>query len=204
LRAVCCALDTTTCREHPRGRYSDIIEKDIGLLPSKMPVIARPDLDPADQAASGPTLLSIGYEKAGFADFIRTLQTAGVATVIDVRDLPLSRRAGFSKRQLQAGLAKAGIGYLHLKALGTPPAGREANRRRQWPLFWDIVEQSLAKPAAREAMAEAAATARASRSCLLCYEADPCICHRRRVGEMLQASHGFALDHLRVAHRFEP
>jgi uncharacterized protein (DUF488 family) len=155
-------------------------------------------------AATAPTLLSIGYEKAGFADFILTLQTARVATVIDVRDLPLSRRAGFSKRQLQAGLAEAGIGYRHLRPLGTPAAGREANRRRQWPLFWDIVEQSLARPEAQEALAEAATMAAASRSCLLCYEAAPCICHRRRVGEMLQASHGFAIDHLRVAHRFEP
>jgi uncharacterized protein (DUF488 family) len=155
-------------------------------------------------ATAAPKLLSIGYEKAGFADFILTLQRAGVATVIDVRDLPLSRRAGFSKRQLQAGLTEAGIGYVHLRPLGTPAPGREANRRRQWPLFWDIVEESLARPEARDALTRAAAIAAASLSCLLCYEADPCICHRRRVGEMLQASHGFAIDHLRVAHRFEP
>jgi uncharacterized protein (DUF488 family) len=155
-------------------------------------------------AETGSTLMSIGYEKAGFADFILTLQAARVATVIDVRDLPLSRRAGFSKRPLQAGLAEAGIGYLHLRALGTPAAGREANRRRQWPLFWDIVEQSLARPEAQEALAEAAVTASASLSCLLCFEADPCICHRRRVAEMLHARHGFTIDHLRVAHRFEP
>jgi uncharacterized protein (DUF488 family) len=155
-------------------------------------------------APTAPRLLSIGYEKAGFADFILTLQAARVATVIDVRDLPLSRRAGFSKRQLQAGLAEAGIGYLHLRPLGTPAAGREANRRRQWPLFWDIVEQSLARPEAQEALAEAATLAAASLSCLLCYEADPCLCHRRRVGEMLQTRHGFTIDHLRVVHRFEP
>ena len=155
-------------------------------------------------ATSCPRLLSIGYEKAGFADFILTLQAAGVATVIDVRDLPLSRRAGFSKRQLQAGLAEAGIGYLHLRPLGTPAAGREANRRRQWPLFWDTVEQSLARPEAQEALEAAATTAAASLSCLLCYEADPCICHRRRVGEMLTSRHGFAVDHLRVGTRFEP
>ncbi|WP_419757206.1 DUF488 family protein [Acidisoma sp.] len=155
-------------------------------------------------ATTAPTLLSIGYEKAGFADFIATLQAARVATVIDVRDLPLSRRAGFSKRQLQAGLAESGIGYLHLRSLGTPAAGREANRRRQWPLFWEIVEQSLARPEAQDALNEAARIAAASLSCLLCYEADPCICHRRRVGEILQARHGFTAGHLRVAHRFEP
>jgi uncharacterized protein (DUF488 family) len=164
-----------------------------------------PMREPADKSApQGPRLHSIGYEKAGFADFIATLQSAGVATVIDVRDLPLSRRAGFSKRQLQAGLAEVGIGYLHLRALGTPAAGREANRRRQWPLFWDIVEQNLAKPEAESALVEAAAMARASLSCLLCYEADPCVCHRRRVAEMLQASHGFTVKHLKVAHSFEP
>jgi len=154
-------------------------------------------------APTAPRLLSIGYEKAGFADFILTLQAAGVETVIDVRDLPLSRRTGFSKRQLEAGLAAAGIGYLHLRPLGTPAAGREANRRRQWPLFWEIVEASLATPQAEEALEAAAMTAAASLSCLLCYEADPCICHRRRVGEMLQARHGFTIDHLRVTHRFE-
>ena len=155
-------------------------------------------------ATTTPRLLSIGYEKASFADLAGTLRAARVAMVIDVRDLPLSRRAGFSKRQLQAGLAEAGIGYLHLRPLGTPAAGREANRRRQWPTFWEIVEQSLAAPEAQEALAEAAATAAASLSCLLCYEADPCICHRRRIGEILQARHGFVIDHLRVGHGFEP
>ncbi|MCB8880637.1 DUF488 domain-containing protein [Acidisoma cellulosilytica] len=148
-------------------------------------------------------LLTIGYEKAGFGAFIATLRAAGVKTLIDVRDLPLSRRAGFSKRQLAAGLDEAGIAYVHLRALGTPAPGREANRRRQWPLFWDIVEQSLARPEAQVALAEAGEIARASLSCLLCYEADACTCHRRRVGDMLQLRHGFAIDHLHVAMPFE-
>ncbi len=149
-------------------------------------------------------LLTIGYERAGFGAFIETLKGAGVATVIDVRAVALSRRAGFSKRQLAAGLAEAGITYVHLPALGTPAAGREANRRRQWPLFRQIVEESLARPEAQEALGEAGAIARSRLSCLLCYEADPCICHRQRVGELLQASHGCVVEHLRVASPFEP
>lgn len=149
-------------------------------------------------------LLTIGYEKAGFGAFIATLKAAGVRTLIDVRDLPLSRRAGFSKRQLAAGLDEAGIAYVHLRALGTPAPGREANRRRQWPLFWEIVEQSLARPEAQSALADAGEIARASLSCLLCYEADACICHRRRVGEMLQQRHDFTIENLRVETPFEP
>ena len=143
-------------------------------------------------------LWTIGYEKAGWADFLAVLQEAGIRRVIDVRDLPLSRRAGFSKRQLAAGLDAAGIGYVHLRALGTPPAGREAHRRRQWPVFWDIVESRLATAEAGLALRQAAGLATEAPSCLLCFEADPCICHRRRVGEMLAADHGFAIRHLAV------
>jgi uncharacterized protein (DUF488 family) len=160
-----------------------------------------PIFEPAGKA---PTLFTIGYEKAGFSAFVETLQVAGVRMVIDIRDLPLSRRAGFSKRQLAAGLDAAGIAYLHLKALGTPPAGREANRRRQWPLFWQIVEESLARPAADEALAEAGRVAAAAPSALLCYEAEACTCHRRRVGEMLVAARGFQIEDLRVETPFQP
>lgn len=143
-------------------------------------------------------LCTIGYEGAAWAPFLLALQAAGVASVIDVRQLPLSRRPGFSKRPLAAGLAQAGIGYVHLRALGTPPEGREANRRRQWDRFWPIVEASLATLEAGAALEQAAGLALAQRCCLLCFEADPCICHRLRVGALLAERHGFALRHLRV------
>ncbi|GAB0116532.1 DUF488 domain-containing protein [Acidisoma sp. 7E03] len=157
-----------------------------------------------DDKAGSRVLFTIGYEKAGFGAFVETLRQAGVRRVIDIRDLPLSRRAGFSKRQLAAGLDEAGIGYLHLKALGTPAAGREANRRRQWPLFWQIVEESLARSEAQAALVEAGEAAAGSASALLCYEAEACICHRRRVGELLSARHGFRIEDLRVTAPFEP
>jgi uncharacterized protein (DUF488 family) len=141
---------------------------------------------------------TIGYEKAAFAPFVATLAEAGVRQVIDVRDLPLSRRPGFSKTALRAGLLEAGIGYVHLRPLGTPPEGREANKRRQWLRFWQIVDERLNTPEAQHALAEAAALAVAAPSCLLCYEADPCICHRLRVGDWLGQHHGFQVCHLAV------
>jgi uncharacterized protein (DUF488 family) len=143
-------------------------------------------------------IYSIGYEKAALQDFLATLSEAGVRTLIDVRDLPLSRRAGFSKRQLAAALDAIGIAYVHLKALGTPPEGREANRRRDWDRFWHIVDDRLAGAEAEHALEETAALARRAPSCLLCYEADFHVCHRLRVGEMLTARHGFTVRHLSV------
>ena len=146
-----------------------------------------------------PRLFTIGYEKASQAEIVAALKAAGVARVIDVRDRPLSRRAGFSKRQLQAGLEQAGLGYVHLQALGMPPEGREANRRRQWPRFWRIVEAKLATAEAEHALEEAAALAAEAPSCLLCYEADWRICHRSHVADRLAERHGFAVTHLAAA-----
>src|SRR5438067_3555642 len=145
---------------------------------------------------AAPPLYTIGYEKTRLADFVATLNEAGVATLIDVRDRPISRRPGFSKRQLAATLEEGGIRYVGLRALGTPPEGREAGRRRDWDRFWHIVEDRLASAEAELAFAEAAEVARASPSCLLCYEADWQHCHRRRVAEILAARHGFAVKHL--------
>jgi uncharacterized protein (DUF488 family) len=142
------------------------------------------------------TLFSIGYEKARLADVIAALKSAGVATVIDVRDRPISRRPGFSKRQLAAGLDEVGIRYVGLRALGTPPEGREANRKRDWERFWRIVDERLATAEAELALEQAAAIAADSPSCLLCYEGDWRICHRSRVADILAARHGFTLHHL--------
>jgi uncharacterized protein (DUF488 family) len=141
-------------------------------------------------------LYTIGYEKSLLKDVVSTLAAARVATLIDVRDRPISRRPGFSKRQLAAAMDEAGIRYVHLQALGTPPEGRLANHRREWDRFWAIVEEKLARPEAQLALREAGEIAEAAPSCLLCYEADWQICHRRRVAEILAERYGFAVSHL--------
>ena len=147
---------------------------------------------------SGKTLFTIGYEKALLGDVLGALTTAGVSTLIDVRDRPISRRPGFSKRQLAAAIEDAGLRYIHLAALGTPPEGRLANRRREWERFWDIVDEKLARAEAELDLRQAAEIAEAAPSCLLCYEADWRVCHRRRIAEILARRHGFELCHLAV------
>jgi len=147
---------------------------------------------------SARLLYTIGYEKALLKDVVSTLAAARVAALIDVRDRPISRRPGFSKRQLAAAIEDAGMRYVHLQPLGTPPEGRLAGKRREWDRFWGIVEEKLARPEAELALREAAEIAEAAPSCLLCYEADWQICHRRRVAEILAQRHGFGVSHLKV------
>lgn len=133
------------------------------------------------------TIYTIGYEGATMAGFLAALQGAGVEQVIDVRALPLSRRPGFSKSSLAASLAEAGIGYVHLKALGTPKRGRDAAKKGDVATLRAVYDDQLALPEAQAAAAIMLARAAERPSALLCYERDPCHCHRtlllRAVGD---------------------
>ena len=150
-------------------------------------------------AGSAGTIFTIGYEGASLDAVLRTLAVRGVAVVLDVRELPLSRRAGFSKRPLAAALEEAGIGYLHLKGLGTPKEGRTAARQGDLERFWSIVEDKMRTPEAEHDLNRAAALARERPACLLCFEASPHLCHRLRVGALLHSRFGFTVEHLAPA-----
>ncbi len=67
-----------------------------------------------------PPLLTIGYEGTTLANVLAALRAARTELLIDVRAVASSRKPGFSKNLLAGSLADAGIGYLHLQALGTP------------------------------------------------------------------------------------
>jgi uncharacterized protein (DUF488 family) len=142
-------------------------------------------------------LFTIGYEQATSANVIGELRRAGVGLVVDTRAVAASRRPGFSKRQLAAGLDAAGIGYLHLQKLGTPKEGRDAARAGQLEKLFAIYERQLATPEAREQLDELTAIVTSGRPvCLLCYERDVNHCHRRRIAELICARTGATAEHL--------
>ena len=111
-------------------------------------------------------------------EFLAALTGAGVTRVIDVRALPLSRRPGFSKSPLRAALAEAGIDFVHLKALGTPAAGRKAARAGRHAELVRIYAGQLELPEAIAQGAQMIELALGKPSALLCYERDPAACHR--------------------------
>jgi uncharacterized protein (DUF488 family) len=128
-------------------------------------------------------IFTIGYEGATQYEVIAALQHANIELVIDVRAVPLSRKPGFSKNVLAAGLREAGIGYVHLKALGTPPAGREAARKGRWAEMNLIYAEQLETPEAGAEAARMIALAGEKPSALLCFERDPAHCHRTPLRE---------------------
>ncbi len=89
--------------------------------------LTKPPLPAPDAARMTlPTLLTVGYEDAELDAFLDTLHAAGVTLLVDTRERAQSRRRGYSKTALGLALKDRGIGYRHLRALGTPPAIRKA------------------------------------------------------------------------------
>lgn len=151
-------------------------------------------------AAKHRSLMTIGYEGAALSDFIATLHAANVTRLIDVRELPISRRKGFAKNALSSALAEAGIEYIHLKGLGDPKPGREAARRNQISKFKEIFSRHMKTESAQIDLKLAAELALQGGVCLMCFERDHHNCHRSIIASAVCDSTALGVRHLGVRH----
>ena len=143
-------------------------------------------------------LFTIGYEGAELSDFLATLIASGITQILDVRDVPLSRKRGFSKNSLSNALSAEGIVYHHLKGLGDPKPGRDAARRGEYALFNKIYKKHLQTECAQSALDIALHKAGQRISCLLCFERAHEHCHRSIVAAALIERSGFDVKHIGV------
>jgi len=142
-------------------------------------------------------LFTIGYEQTPAKSVLDELEQAGVKLLVDVRAVASSRRPGFSKSQLAAGLDERGISYVHLRGLGTPKEGRLAARAGQYETLQKIYAKHLKTPQAREELDELSALVKKSGPvCILCYERDHLHCHRRWIAEIIEERDGVGVDNL--------
>lgn len=154
-------------------------------------------------------LYTIGYEGASIEAFVLTLLAAGIDTLVDVRELPLSRKKGFSKAVLRETLEANGIGYVHLKGLGDPKPGREAARSGDMRLFKSIFGRHMKSTAAQLDLLIANGLAQEKAACLMCFERSHCDCHRSIVASHICNATGLHIENLiiekkpmRNGHRF--
>jgi uncharacterized protein (DUF488 family) len=142
-------------------------------------------------------LFTIGYEQTPPKAVLDELQNAGVKLLVDVRAVAASRRPGFSKNQLAAGLDERGISYLHLRGLGTPKQGREAARSGKFDVLHRIYAKHLKSPQAKEELDELSTLVKKSGPvCILCYERDHRVCHRQWIAEVIEARDGVKVQNL--------
>mgnify|MGYP001548909785 CR=1 FL=1 len=148
-------------------------------------------------AAKKKRLFTIGYEQTPAKAVLDELEKAGVRLLVDVRAVASSRRAGFSKNQLAAGLDERGITYLHLRGLGTPKEGRLAARSGKYDVLRKIYAAHLKTPQAREEMDELSALVKKSGPvCILCYERDHQHCHRHWIAEIIEERDSVKIENL--------
>ncbi|MBV9852857.1 MAG: DUF488 domain-containing protein [Armatimonadetes bacterium] len=143
-------------------------------------------------------LYTIGYEGSSQAALFQTLLFHDIQALLDVRELPQSRKPGLSKTALNLAAAGCGIRYAHIRALGTP---REIRYRRKVDHDAEAFREGfLAHLASQdEAMNTLVTRAQGERCCLLCYEADACECHRWFVAERAREMSGGALTVVHLA-----
>lgn len=131
-------------------------------------------------------LFSVGYEGRTIDRFIEMLKRNGVDVLMDVRLNAISRKAGFSKRKLEAALADAGIEYVHEPLLGNPKENRDAFRSGG-----DLAD-GRRRFAARlsngsgGALADLAEMASERHVAVLCFEEDSQRCHRKVITDEAQ------------------
>jgi uncharacterized protein (DUF488 family) len=141
------------------------------------------------------TLFTIGYERRSQEELVHELSQAGVSLLADVRELPLSRRRGFSKTALAAAVEEAGIEYAHLRALGNPKPYRDAWKGGDAAAGVAGYKAHLAGESRPDVDALAGRVAEGG-VCLLCVEHDAENCHRALLADALRER----LGALRVCH----
>ncbi|MDN7430077.1 hypothetical protein CFB89_13820 [Burkholderia sp. AU16741] len=144
------------------------------------------------------TVFTIGYEGLDIDTFMSLLAEHSIETVVDIRELPLSRKPGFSKKALASTLNLSGLEYIHMVDLGCPKPVRDRYREDgDWKRYTVGFLKYLKTQQA--AIADLSDLVSSSSCALLCYEADFNFCHRSMVANAVQEHCGAAVEHISAA-----
>ena len=137
-------------------------------------------------------LYTIGYEGRSIDDFVTILKSAGVTRLIDVREIPLSRKRGFSKSALRQRLDDESIEYVHYKALGSPSEIRH-KLKEDWNYdhFFEAFSSYLTGK--MDVIGEVYQHMSTGVNCLMCFEHNHEECHRLPVARKIKEYDGNGL-----------
>jgi uncharacterized protein (DUF488 family) len=151
-------------------------------------------------------VFTIGHGARSAEELVQCLGEAGVATLVDVRRFPGSRRhPQFGQDALAATVREAGLAYVHAEPLGGRRGGGERFACLRVAGF-----RGYAEWMGGEEFEQALAAALASPvPCFMCAETLWWRCHRRLIAELLSARGHDVVHLLRPGHsephrRWEP
>lgn len=139
------------------------------------------------------TIHTIGYEGRTPDAFLSLLRQRAIDVLVDTRYRTNSRKRGFSRSALSALLREHGIEYVHEVGLGTPP---ELMKDRRFQGTYDLRVYEAHLEANQEPLQRTAVTTEGRVVALLCFEADPTVCHRSVVAARLARLTGRRVLHL--------
>jgi len=140
-------------------------------------------------------MMTIGYEGLTLDTFVNALLSANVETLVDVREVPLSRKRGFSKSALNSLLSAYGIQYLHVVQLGCPRKIRYDYRiDKDWARYTNRFLSYL--DTQEVVLSELTTRSQHEECCLLCFEADYTTCHRMYIAERIATAANLSVIHL--------
>jgi uncharacterized protein (DUF488 family) len=133
------------------------------------------------------TVYTIGHSTRSIEEFIRTLQTYGLQTVVDIRTIPASRHnPQFNEEALHDSLSQNGIGYIHLKGLGGLRHTTKASINTAWQnASFRGYADYMQTVQFTENIKQLIKIAKAKQTAIMCAEAVPWRCHRSLIGDAL-------------------
>lgn len=140
-------------------------------------------------------LATIGYERKHIGEFLAILGQFKIRTLVDVREIPLSRKPEYRSRALEKAVTSVGIRYLSLPRLGAPKALRvRLQVSRDYTSFFSAYRRHLRK--ADASLEQLRKVAEGTRTALLCLEQNAEHCHRHVVAQKLARRMSAVVQHL--------
>lgn len=142
-------------------------------------------------------LFTVGYEGLTSENFAERLKENNVKVLVDVREIPWSRKIGFSKSQLEDILNKYRIKYLHMQKLGSPSIIRKkVKENADYEYFFNKYKNHLKTQS--EELKTLQKMIKHTVCCLMCYERDVEVCHRKIIVEEISRmnNNGLKIIHL--------
>lgn len=132
------------------------------------------------------TLFTIGYEGRTLEEFINILLQNNISLLCDVRKNAFSMKYGFSKNTLSNACGNVGITYHHMPELGIESAQRKSlETKEDYILLFDRYRKTVLVDAIDAQKETCRRIEKAGRAALMCFEADPSMCHRSHLAYAL-------------------
>jgi uncharacterized protein (DUF488 family) len=132
------------------------------------------------------TLFTIGYEGKSLEEFINALLRNNVSLLCDVRKNAFSMKYGFSKSTLIKACEKVKVTYLHIPELGIESSQRKSlETKEDYKTLFDRYRKTVLTVTSAIQKEVFLRIEKAGRAALMCFEADPSMCHRSHLADAL-------------------